>query len=427
MLAVSLTAVSLAGCSNPGTGESGAAQTGSTQASSGESAADQSSAGTETESETVASNEPVNPEDVALKIGDMEISAPEMYYYYLATRLQTEMQMGAMDWTLQMSEDGSTYGDYLKTLVESQVLQNVFWNSYAKEDGITLSEDDNEEIKENLASFNANISEADREFYGFNDENITATLEHIAIAGKVIEAEVQKQISQFTDEEKEDCVFRTVQHILLKTEAPAQTNESGEAETVSESDAQSYKEAQKAKADEVLKKAQAGEDFEALAEEYNEDGGFEYSLNKKGQSPEGTTYVQEFTDGAWALNEGEMSVVETEYGYHVMKCVSTDDKELTDQAQRSLAVSKYNDTYQQWLTDNNPTFYDGWKNFVVLNTPALASLESEAQSDSAAADESGSEAQSGSAAADESGSEAQSGSAAADESGSEAQSGSAAD
>ena len=402
MLALSLTAVSAAGCGKSNSGDSTAAQSDSVQDQSGAEAAGESSDETgASEAETVVENEPVNPEDVALKIGDMEISAPEVYYYYLATRLQTEMQMGAMDWSMTMSEDGTTYGDYLKSLVEGQILQNVFWNTYAEEDGITLSDDDKEQIKENVASFNDNIAEGDREFYGFTDENITATLEHMSIAGKVIDAEVEKQIAQFTDEEKESCVYRTVQHILLKTEAAAQTNESGETETVSESDAASYKEEQKAKADEILKKAQAGEDFEALAEEYNEDSGFEYSLNKNGESGSGSTYVQEFTDGAWTLKEGEFTVVETEYGYHVMKCVSENNETLTAQAQRSLAVSKYNEIYQQWLTDNNPTFYDGWKNFAVTADSALPYTDAAQSSAAAESTEQETDSESGETASDE--------------------------
>lgn len=127
-----------------------------------------------------------------------------------------------------------------------------------------------------------------------------------------------------------------------------------------------------------------GEDFEALADAYNEDSGFEYSLNSSGQSPAGVSYVQEFTDGAFALSEGEVAIVETEYGYHVMKCVSENDEELGEEASRTLAVNKYNDIYQQWLTDNAPEFYDGWTNYVVLNTPALPSQE---EDDTEAADD----------------------------------------
>ena len=382
--ALCLAAGMIAGC-----GENTADTNGQTQASQTEESGAQTGGESETdvqETEAVTENQPVDPDAVALTIDGVDIMAPELFYNYLSMRTQMEYT-GSIDWTMTLSEDGMTYGDYLKRLVESQVLQTAFWNTMAEEDQITLSDDDHEQIAENLASFNANISDADKEFYGFNDENVTQILEHLSIAAKVLDTEVEKQIAQFTEDEQQDCIFRTVDHILLLTAAPEETNDSGETQSMSESEAQSYKESRYAQAQEILERAQAGEDFEALAEEYNEDSGFEYSLNRNGESPDGVTYVQEFTDGAFALAEGEMAIVETEYGYHVMKCVSENNEELTQSAQRSLAVSKYNETYQQWLEDNNPEFYQGWQDFVVLNTPAQ-----ESSGETEASDQSGSEA-----------------------------------
>lgn len=72
----------------------------------------------------------------------------------------------------------------------------------------------------------------------------------------------------------------------------------------------------KAMADEVLKKAKAGEDFDALVKEYNED---------PGETESGYTFgkgemVKEFETAAFALKCNEISgIVETEYGYHIIK------------------------------------------------------------------------------------------------------------
>ena len=379
-VAVSLTAASLAGCSTSSE-ETQAQSQSQEETGAGES---------ETETEAVTENDPVDPEAVALEIDDMKIMAPELFYFYLSMRTQMEYSyqtLGSIDWTVPMYDGGPSYGDYLKSMVESQLLQILFWNTYAQEDNITLSDDDQEQITEELAAFNEALTDEDKACYGFNDDNVTQTLEHISIAGKAMDAEVEKQIAQFTDEEKEQCVYRTVQHILFKTTVDTETDESGNAETVSAEEEESYKESQKAKAEEVLARAQAGEDFETLADEYNEDSGFEYSLNSSGQSPAGVSYVQEFTDGAFALSEGEVAIVETEYGYHVMKCISENDEALGEEASRTLAVNKYNDIYQQWLTDNAPEFYDGWTNYVVLNTPALPS-QAESEGESLEADES---------------------------------------
>ncbi|MEA4824672.1 MAG: peptidylprolyl isomerase [Clostridiaceae bacterium] len=75
--------------------------------------------------------------------------------------------------------------------------------------------------------------------------------------------------------------------------------------------------AAKAKAEEVLAKARAGEDFIALANEYNEDTSQDNSVGMV--FPKGYM-VAAFEDAAFALEEGAISdIVQTEYGYHIIK------------------------------------------------------------------------------------------------------------
>ena len=47
-------------------------------------------------------------------------------------------------------------------------------------------------------------------------------------------------------------------------------------------------------------------------------------------------------DGSNALNEGEFTLVQTEYGYHVIKCVTVNDEEAGQTAKEnsSAGVSK---------------------------------------------------------------------------------------
>jgi len=76
----------------------------------------------------------------------------------------------------------------------------------------------------------------------------------------------------------------------------------------------------KAKAEEVLKRALAGEDFAALAKEFSEDPG----SKDKGGLYEGVVkkqMVPEFENAALALQPGQISpnLIETNYGYHIIK------------------------------------------------------------------------------------------------------------
>jgi hypothetical protein len=76
----------------------------------------------------------------------------------------------------------------------------------------------------------------------------------------------------------------------------------------------------KTKAEEILNRAKAGEDFAALAKEFSEDPG----SKEKGGLYEGVVkkqMVPEFENAALALEPGQISpnLVETNYGYHIIK------------------------------------------------------------------------------------------------------------
>jgi peptidyl-prolyl cis-trans isomerase D len=80
----------------------------------------------------------------------------------------------------------------------------------------------------------------------------------------------------------------------------------------------------RSKAEGILKRAKAGENFGALAMAYSEDkgsavkGGYLGPFNRK-------TMVKEFTDVAFSLNPGEISgLVRTQFGYHIIKVLKHD-------------------------------------------------------------------------------------------------------
>ena len=111
------------------------------------------------------------------------------------------------------------------------------------------------------------------------------------------------------------------QHILIPF--AQETADSGSASgSESAGAAQPDHSAELAKAEEVLAKAAAGDDFAALIAEYGED---------PGQPAEGYYFttgqmVPEFEKAAFALKEGAISeIVETSYGYHIIKRLPLED------------------------------------------------------------------------------------------------------
>jgi peptidyl-prolyl cis-trans isomerase D len=77
----------------------------------------------------------------------------------------------------------------------------------------------------------------------------------------------------------------------------------------------------KAKAEEVLKRAQAGEDFSKLAKEFSQDPGSAQQGGDLGWS-ERKVWVAPFADAAYSMKADEIrGPVKTQFGYHVLKLV----------------------------------------------------------------------------------------------------------
>jgi hypothetical protein len=92
--------------------------------------------------------------------------------------------------------------------------------------------------------------------------------------------------------------------------------------------------ATRSKAEEVLKRARAGEDFGALAKEFSEEPGakesggdlpwFGRAVEGEERSPDKFRVVKPFEDASFALKDNEISdIVETPFGFHIIQRLGT--------------------------------------------------------------------------------------------------------
>lgn len=109
---------------------------------------------------------------------------------------------------------------------------------------------------------------------------------------------------------------------------------------VSSTATQADKDAAKKKAEDILAKAKAGEDFATLAKSNSDDTG---SKDNGGEYVFGISsgMVQEFKDAAFALKPGEISgLVQTSYGYHIIKL---EEKYAKDEPVSLKCATDYNE------------------------------------------------------------------------------------
>jgi parvulin-like peptidyl-prolyl isomerase len=103
----------------------------------------------------------------------------------------------------------------------------------------------------------------------------------------------------------------------------------------------------KERADEVLARLQAGEDFAFLAREYSEDISSRESGGDVGFFPRGVM-PPEVEEIAFRLQVGEVSgIVQSQFGFHILQVLEKEDREIAVEVFESLRQQ----TFMQWLQD----------------------------------------------------------------------------
>jgi len=236
-------------------------------------------------------------------------------------------------------------GQALESMIVEQLLAEQ-----VKKMGISITDKDvNDKLNEIIAaqpggmtmeSFKAMLAAQGQSFDVVKGQ-IKKTLGYEKLLGAVEVNDAEAKA--FYDENKED--FNKPEqvkasHILIKV-APTATPEE--------------KTAAKAKIDGLLKQVKGGGDFAALAKENSDDPGSKIMGGDLGFFDR-NTMVKEFADTAFAMKVGQVSnVVETQYGYHIIKVTDRKEGGLTsfDKAKadivRSLQDKKKNELFRQLI------------------------------------------------------------------------------
>jgi len=251
--------------------------------------------------------------DDVFRVGDAVCTMPEMMVYLTNTGNQYESVYGPQVWNI--SREGVTLEENIKETVLAKLAQIKTMYLLAGERGVVLDTEEGRRVERAAAEYFNSLNETEKELMGVEVDTIEQLYREYALADKVYQYIIQDVRPEISDDEARTI---TVQHILLRTYT---TDGAGGKVAYTEK----VKETIYEKACEVRQMAVAeGTDFADLASRYSEDSTVVYSF-RKGQMEAA------FEEAAFSLETGEISqVVETAAGYHIIKCISTFDREQTD-------------------------------------------------------------------------------------------------
>ena len=221
-------------------------------------------------------------DEVLAKVGNKEVTMSDLNRIIGYLDIQKQ----------QMIEKNPQYKEQLL----NQLVQSIVLSDLAKKAGYEKKADINEKLEFLKDNFLAS-EYVQREF-----------IDKVTVSEDEMKSYYDSHKDEFTTPESVH-----VRHILIKVDKDA-----------SEEDKQKARE----KAEDLLAKIKAGEDFEKVASEFSDDTTTKSKGGDLGFITKGRV-VKQFEDAAFALKPGEVSgVIETAFGYHIIKVDEKKDESI---------------------------------------------------------------------------------------------------
>lgn len=279
--------------------------------------------------------------DEVFRIETSTCTLPEIMVYLTNIQNRYESVYGVEIWDTHV--DGVTLEQNVKDIALAQIARIKTMNLMAQRYDVELSNEEKAQVENAAKAYYGSLNDTEIEQMGITRKTISELYTEFALAEKMYQYTIKDINPEISDDEARTI---TVQHILIKTYALDGTGK--KIEYTQQAKQNAYKEAC-----EVLELVQEGEDFDELIRRYSEDDKSTYSFGK-GEMDEA------FENAAFNLGKDEISdIVETEFGYHIIKCLNTFDKDETDankikivDQRRAEAFGQEYDAYVETLTRN---------------------------------------------------------------------------
>ena len=230
---------------------------------------------------------------------------------------------------------------YVKEVALSEMTKIICMDLLAEDQGIALTTEEKARIKDAAAKYYESLNEAELTYTGASQSDIESMYEDYALANKVYQS-----LTQSVDEEVSDDEARIMEamQIYVKTQD---------------------------KAEEVSAKLAAGEDFAAVASNYNQKPVIEITFGR-GDLPE------EVEKAAFELDDGAVSdCIQTDDGFYFIKCINKFNEELTDANKSNIVDARekaaFDDVYEEFVSTLASNLNESvWENIPLVKDVSIS-------------------------------------------------------
>jgi len=296
--------------------------------------------------------EGLDGDTVVATVNGVEVTADFYGFYLTQMKKQIEAEMNSNnveDFWDTAELEGKKLIETAREKALDEVVNNIVIEQKAAENKIKITKDEENSINQQITSMVAQLGSRDKYNEWLAEQGLTDEVyRRFMKANYLSQKLMDSNVGGATDEELLEYYNKNiarVKHILVmnvdENNAPLSDEENAE---------------KRKQAEELLKRAKDGEDFDALVAEYSEDPGSKsqpdgYYLGEGFILGSQGSMVPEFESASLALEVGGVSdIVETSYGYHIIKRYEN-EQSMFEQNKDQLVSYTKSDKFMEMLEE----------------------------------------------------------------------------
>lgn len=291
--------------------------------------------------------------DELFRIEDESCSITEAKLFLVTQKNIYESSYGSEIWSSKLG--GKVFSSYVKSDIKEFLTRFKILKLMAEAYGSELSVDDTRYASMAAEELYASFTEDELKYINCTRDDVFGLFKDFRL--------IDAYLNEFTNDisleiSEDDARVITIHNIFVRT---TKADEAGNVSSLSSDE----KEKCYNKALEIYERLVNGSDFDTVAQEYNDSNQFEINLERN-------VMGEEFDNVVFSLEEGQVSgIIESEYGYHIVKCIDSYNEELTALHKEELLYeyksAYYEEAYDAFIQNVNAIFNEKIWDDIALN------------------------------------------------------------